>query len=85
MIRSNWPNCGISDVITAGTRLPLHCKEPGGPNISSSCGRRISRTSSIIGRSPSVTSRSKRNSDGSRTGRERRSGPQAAHAWHRKQ
>ncbi len=42
------------------------------PNISSSCGRRTSCTSSIIGRSPSATSRSKPNWPISPTERERR-------------
>src|SRR5271157_5668697 len=42
------------------------------PNISSSFGRPMSCTSSIIGRSPSATSRSKQNWPISPTGRERR-------------
>ena len=71
---SNWPNCGTSAVITARRRLPLRWKGRGGPNISSSCGRRASCTSSIIGRSPSATSRLKPNWPNSRTGRERRLG-----------
>ncbi len=45
---SNWPNCGMSAVITARIRLPSRCKERGGPNISSSFGRRTTCTSSII-------------------------------------
>ena len=51
----------MSAVITARIRLPSRWKERGGPNISSSFGRRTSCTSSIISRSPSATSRFKRN------------------------
>ena len=69
---SNWPNCGMSAVITARSRLPSRWKERGGPNISSSFGRRTSCTSSIIDRSPSATSRLKPNWRSSPTGRERR-------------
>ena len=65
----------MSAVIPAKMRLPSRWKERGGPNISSSCGRRTSCTSSITSRSPSATNRFRRNSHGSRTGREKRLGP----------
>ena len=67
-VPSNWPNCDMGAVITARRRLPLRWKERGGPSISSSCGRRAACTGSIMGRSPSATSRLKPNWRSSRTG-----------------
>ena len=49
--------------------IALALEGRGGPNISSSYGRRTSCTSSIIGRSPTATSRFKQNWRSSRTGR----------------